>query len=77
LVTSKLPFTVISHFGSRFDTLMKMDDIKFDDILNSLDLELNQKTVLKASESKGKSGSFFFSTHNKKFLIKTASNTEF
>jgi len=43
---------------------MNIDKILFDDVLKSLDLELNSKTVMKASESKGKSGSFFFSTHN-------------
>jgi hypothetical protein len=32
---------------------------------------LNKNQVFKAGESKGKSGSFFFFSHDRKFIIKT------
>ena len=31
----------------------------------------NNKAVFKAGESQGKSGSFFFFSHDRKFIIKT------
>jgi len=37
---------------------------------------MNQKIILKAGESKGKSGSFFFWTYDQKFMIKTINRTE-
>ena len=42
----------------------------------SLNFALNQKIILKAGESKGKSGSFFFWTHDQKFMIKTINSSE-
>ena len=38
--------------------------------------ELNREQVFKAKESAGKSGSFFFFSYDKKFLIKTMNNNE-
>jgi hypothetical protein len=37
---------------------------------------LNLNNIERIKESEGKSGSFFFFTHNNKFLIKTLTNQE-
>ena len=38
--------------------------------------DLNTDQVFKAGHGSGKSGSFFFLTHDKKFMIKTVSQSE-
>jgi|FrelakmetLWP11LW_1041352.scaffolds.fasta_scaffold119224_1 hypothetical protein len=43
---------------------------------NSFNPELNQKQVFKSGEGSGKSGSFFFKTHDEKFMIKTINASE-
>ena len=45
-------------------------------ILNSIDPFLNQKNLLSIGEGEGKSGSFFFYTFDKKYLIKTITEKE-
>lgn len=40
-------------------------------IIQSLDIESNRSAVFKAGESAGASGSFFFFSHDNKFIIKT------
>ena len=39
--------------------------------MSSLSPSVNNKAVFKAGESQGKSGSFFFFSHDRKFIIKT------
>jgi len=53
-----------------------MDNVTDAQIQNSLNTELNRTQVFKAKESAGKSGSFFFFSYDKKFLIKTMNNKE-
>jgi len=48
-----------------------MDGIEDKHIQESLLPHKNNKAVFKAGESQGKSGSFFFFSHDKKFIIKT------
>lgn len=48
-----------------------MDGITHDDIVQSLNPADNRDMVFKAGESQGKSGSFFFFSHDKKYIIKT------
>jgi len=43
---------------------------------NSFSPKYNHEQVFKAGEGSGKSGSFFFLTHDKKFMIKTVSEDE-
>lgn len=38
--------------------------------------ELNREQVFKTGEGSGKSGSFFFLTHDKRFMIKTVTKNE-
>ena len=46
-------------------------------IKNSLSPELNRDMVFKAGEGQGKSGSFFFFSHDRKFIIKTMNQEEY
>jgi hypothetical protein len=52
---------------------MEMDGITKHSIAKSLDMALNRRMVFKAGEGGGASGSFFFFSHDNKFLIKTLS----
>lgn len=45
-------------------------------IKTSLDTNANAKQLFKAKESSGKSGSFMFSSYDKRFLIKTMNTSE-
>lgn len=42
----------------------------------SLSAEFNRDSVFKAGESQGKSGSFFFFSHDKNFIIKTMTQSD-
>lgn len=53
-----------------------MDNVTDEMVQNSLDTELNRTQVFKAKESAGKSGSFFFFSYDKKFLLKTMNDHE-
>jgi len=48
-----------------------MDSIDKDIIKYSLSAKRNRDQAFKAGESQGKSGSFFFFSHDRKFIIKT------
>lgn len=53
-----------------------MDGIDPDQILASLMPENNRSNVFKAGEASGASGSFFFFSHDKQFVIKTMTVAE-
>lgn len=50
---------------------MKLDNLTPADMMKSLSLDNNRNMVFKAGEGAGLSGSFFFFSHDSKFLIKT------
>lgn len=54
-----------------FHKLRYLDGITSYTIYNSLDPETNHENAMKAGESTDKSGSFFFFTQDRKFIIKT------
>lgn len=54
-----------------FAFLRNLDGIDQNMIKASLSAEFNRDSVFKAGESQGKSGSFFFFSHDKNFIIKT------
>lgn len=54
-----------------FHKLRYEDGITIDMIKESLDPESNLENARKAGESTGKSGSFFFFSKDKKFIVKT------
>ena len=53
-----------------------MDNIDKDVIKLSLSAKRNRDQVFQAGESQGKSGSFFFFSHDRKFIIKTMYDDE-
>ena len=53
-----------------------MNNISDDSLMQSLDVNKNRKMIFKAGESAGKSGSFFFFSHDNKFIIKTLKGNE-
>jgi hypothetical protein len=60
-----------------FSIIRNREDITNDNIKNSLSPELNRDMVFKAGEGQGKSGSFFFFSHDRKFIIKTMNEDEY
>lgn len=59
-----------------FHNLQQLDKLKSDKIEESFDIRSNFNNLSKFSGSEGKSGSIFFFTHDKKFIIKTISEGE-
>ena len=59
-----------------FAYLRTLDGINQDVIKESLSPEHNRDSVFKAGESQGKSGSFFFFSHDKNFIIKTMTDSD-
>ena len=55
---------------------MDLDGIRPQDIQESLDSDANHKMIFRAGEGAGASGSFFFFSHDNKFLIKTLLTSE-
>ena len=54
----------------------KSKNISNKKISRSLSPIFNKENINKVRESEGKSGSFFFFSHDNKFIIKTVTNTE-
>lgn len=67
---------VIEHAPAVFQAIKKMDGITGDMIERSLNTDSNKKQLFKAKESAGKSGSFMFSSFDRRFLIKTMNKSE-
>ena len=53
-----------------------MDKINWDLIKNSLDPRENRDQIFKTGEAAGASGSFFFFSHDKRFIVKTVTKEE-
>ena len=68
--------TIMSYREDSFAELMELDGIKPEDMMESLSLDKNRNMVFKAGEGAGQSGSFFFFSHDNKFLIKTLRGNE-
>ena len=59
-----------------FAELRKGDGISNEALLASLDPETNSSNVFKAGEASGASGSFFFFSTDKRFIVKTMTDGE-
>jgi len=59
-----------------FKLIRTMDGINPIEIRESLHPSANRDSVFKAGESQGKSGSFFFFSKDRKFIIKTMNDGE-
>ena len=64
------------HRLYKFGELFKLNNLTLQMLEKSFSPELNTDQVFKAGHGSGKSGSFFFLTHDKKFMIKTVSKSE-
>lgn len=75
-LTINKPVSVEGHFMDEFAELRKKDGISNEKLLKSLDPEQNQSSVFKAGEASGASGSFFFFSFDKQFIVKTMTEEE-
>ena len=57
----------------KFKKIMELDGINDEQITESLSFKQNKKQLFKAGQGAGKSGSFFFFSSDRKFVIKTIS----
>jgi len=55
---------------------MQMDGLSPKDITESLSLKKNIQNVFHAGQGSGESGSFFFFSHDNRFLVKTMRGSE-
>lgn len=60
-----------------FATIRNQEGITTENIRESLSPEFNREMVFKAGEGQGKSGSFFFFSHDRRFIIKTMNQEEY
>jgi len=67
----------IEYAPRLFNQLRKKYGISGTLLQDSFDPSKNKAAAFEAGESQGKSGSFFFFTHDKRFLIKTIGNSEY
>jgi len=65
------------HGTKVFAKLRLLEGIYHENILESLSPEVNRQMVFRAGESSGRSGSFFVFTHDRRFMIKSLSKSEF
>ena len=60
----------------KFKKIMDLDNISNEQITSSLAFQKNKKQLFQAGQSAGRSGSFFFFSSDRQFVIKTISKTE-
>ena len=60
-----------------FSLIRNKDNITYEHMKESLSPEFNRDSVFKAGEGQGKSGSFFFFSHDRRFIIKTMNDEEY
>lgn len=65
--------SVVVHAPLFFKSIQEGNGVTTDVLINSLSPKLNRDMVFKAGEGAGASGSFFFFSHDRKFIIKTMS----
>ena len=64
------------HAPLYFQSIQQGNGITTEVLLASLSPEFNRDMVFKAGEGAGASGSFFFFSHDRKFIIKTMTDSE-
>ena len=72
----KDPIEVYAYCPEKFATIQKLDNIDISELIQSLKVNKNRAQVFKAGQGSGASGSLFFYTENKKFVIKTLRGSE-
>ena len=68
--------SIIEYEPEIFNDLRKNDEISDEIMIKVFSPSKNKSAIDKMSESKGKSGSFFFYSHDRKFIIKTITEGE-
>lgn len=71
-----IKFEIEACMPEKFSKILELDGIEYKQIIKSFDLQKNKRMVFKAGEGAGRSGSFFFSTYDKRFLVKTMQGNE-
>jgi 1-phosphatidylinositol-4-phosphate 5-kinase len=59
-----------------FQRVRLQDGINFAQLFKSLDPKQNRDQIFSSGESSGASGSFFFFSHDRRFIVKTMSKSE-
>lgn len=67
---------IVEYFPRVFGDLRSRDEVDTINLKMSFDPILNKERMTEIKEGEGKSGSFFFSTHDGRFLIKTITDAE-
>ena len=67
---------ILAHDSLTFQQIRELDGITAQHIESSLNCEKNREMVFKAGQNSGQSGSFFFFSHDKRFIIKTMRGDE-
>jgi hypothetical protein len=73
---SKYDAVITEHCPQLFNDIRNEDSLEYAELLVSLDPLSNKQAMIKIKESAGKSGSFFFFSYDKKFIIKTVKEHE-
>ena len=68
--------SIISYENDKFNHIMSLDDITPSDIRESFQLLVNRHMIFKANQGEGASGSFFFHSKDRRFIIKTLQGNE-
>ena len=76
VITIRSVVKVDVHAPLYFKSIQQGNGITSDVILASLSPETNRDMVFKAGEGAGASGSFFFFSHDRRFIIKTMTDDE-
>ncbi len=76
-IDRKVGGNIIVYQPKLFQKILQLDNIKIENILESLKIENNREKIFKAGQaSGGRSGSFFFFSSDGKFIVKTMIKSE-
>ena len=67
---------IVFHKRALFEKIHTMVNLTLKQVYESLNPKFNYDTIFRAGEGSGRSGSFFFFSHDKKFIIKTLTSEE-
>lgn len=77
IITVTEDIEVIQLAPDIFNCIRRVDNVTNEDIIKSLNPNDNREMAFKAGEGSGKSGSFFFFSHDRNFIIKTMTDGEY
>ena len=68
--------TLQNHLNPVFQAIREADGLTDNSIFSSVDLDQNLNKIFQVGLGAGKSGSFFFYSHDHRLIIKTVSSQE-